>query len=85
MIPLLKQIELALDIWYTATDLGSVVVFPHSYQKRGSETVDIHLEWTTGCFNTVLPQGYGDSPVLYHNILQRNLGHLGNQNKIPIY
>lgn len=28
----------------------------------------------------VLPQGYGKSPVLYHNIVQRNLGHPDIQN-----
>lgn len=33
----------------------------------------------------VLPQGYGDSPVLCHITVQRNLGHLDIQNITLIY
>lgn len=85
VVSLLKQVDLASGIWYTATDLLSWdIFFPHTYQKGGSETVGIHLEWTTRHIYSLAP-GHGKSPVLCVNRVQRNLGHLDIQNITLIY
>lgn len=76
-----KQVVMASGIWYVATDLGNDFLPPNHIRKAQKQ---LAFTWSEQK-NTfiILPQGYGDSPVLCHKMVQRDLGHLDIQNVTP--
>lgn len=75
---LLKQIDMALGVWYAASDLGNVL--PRNSIRKENQ-IQLAFTWSRQQeAGRVLTQAYVNSVIVYHHIVKRHLGHLDIQN-----